>query len=420
MRFYRFLTDIGASAISFYLQRRLAHGREDAARFAERLGQAAHARPKGKLIWCHAASVGEAMSVLSLIKILREQYPDQNLLLTTGTVTSSRLLATRLPAGVIHQYIPVDRWPYVTQFLDHWKPDLALWVESELWPNILAAMQERTIPAVLLNGRMSEKSFRQWSWVKGWIAKLLSVFQLGLAQTEADRERFAALGLKNTKYIGNLKYAAEPLAYDDAALTELKTTTNGRHIWLMASTHKGEDEIAMQAHQKLRERWPDLLTVIVPRHPTRGEAITEIAMSQQITCALRSEQKSIATDIGVYVADTMGELGLFYRLCPVVCLGGSFVWGGHNPVEPARLGSAMIFGPRMTNFTEIAEELVREDAAVQIQKPELLAEALGGLLENPTAAKALAIVARGIAEKKQRVLQDTLQILKPYIEGKKK
>jgi len=419
MRFYRFLTDVGAPVISAYLRCRLSRGREDASRFNERLGVPSKNRPPGKLIWCHAASVGEAMSVLSLVKVLKEHYPDQHILLTTGTVTSAQMLIGFLPPDVIHQYVPVDRWPYVTRFMDHWRPDRVLWVESEVWPNLLTVIRERRVPSALLNGRMSERSFAQWSWAKGWARDLLSAFSLTLVQTEEDRGRFSALGARDVHCIGNLKFAAEPLPFDEEALERLKAQVRSRKVWLMASTHEGEDEIALNVHMKLRDRWPDLLTIIVPRHPKRGEAIADLIAKTGSSFAQRSKGEAPETSTPIYLADTMGELGLFYRLSPITCIGGSFTWGGHNPIEPAQLGSAMIFGPRMTNFDQIARELIVAKAALQVQTPEVLTATVARLLGAPDSIRALAEIARAFAEKKCHVLDDVLKLLGPWFAEKK-
>jgi len=419
MRFYRFLTDIGAPIISLYLRRRLREGREDPARFDERLGIPSRARPEGKLVWCHAASVGEAMSVLSLVKTLKEHYPEWRILLTTGTMTSARMLVSFLPVDVIHQYVPVDRRPFVSRFLDHWRPDRVLWIESEVWPNLLTAISERHIPAALLNGRMSEKSFRQWSWAKNWAKALLSAFSLLFVQTEDDRRRFMALGARDVRRVGNLKFAAEPLPCDEEKLRNLRAQTGARKVWLMASTHEGEDEIALDVHRKLRARRSDLLMILVPRHPARGGAIAALAAREGLRCARRSAKEDIRPDTAVYLADTMGEMGLFYRLAPVTCLGGSFTWGGHNPIEPAQLGCAMIFGPRMTNFGEMAREMVRQNAALQVPDAGALTAALERLLDTPEAAGALAGAARAFAEQKRHVLDDTLRLLDPWFAEKR-
>lgn len=413
---YRTLTELGAPVISYYLRRRLAAGREDAARFGERLGQASKPRPAGFLIWCHAASVGEAASLLALINALRVKYPEASILMTTGTVSSARILEGRLPPGVLHQYMPVDRLPYVRSFLDHWRPDLALWIESELWPNMLEAMRRRQISAVLLNGRMSEKSFRQWYRVRGWAGEILGTFDLCLTQTEAERGRFVTLGARPARCIGNLKYAAEPLPCDAAALEVLRSMTGGRDVWLMASTHRGEEDIAADVHKQLKRTRPELLTIIVPRHAVRGDEIALRLGAARLNVVRRSRNEPITSATDIYLADTMGELGLFYRFAPLVVMGGSFVSvGGHNPVEPAQLGAALILGPSMFNFAEITREFLLQRAALQLQHSNELGFIVNRLMANPAEAQMLARNARVLAEDKQHVLGDVLKELEPWL-----
>ncbi|MFY9287722.1 MAG: 3-deoxy-D-manno-octulosonic acid transferase [Alphaproteobacteria bacterium] len=413
---YRCLTDLGAPVISLYLLKRRMEGREDKKRFSERLGHASQTRPDGHLIWCHAASVGEATSLFTLIERLQENHPATHILITTGTVTSARLLDGRLPPHVIHQYIPVDRAAYVKRFLDHWKPDFALMIESELWPNLLTALRERHIPAVLLNGRMSDKSFQNWYKYKSWAQEILSSFALVLTQTEDERARFVALGAKPARCFGNLKYSAKPLPCDQQHLTSLKQSLGGRPVWIMASTHRGEDDMAIETHQKLRARYPDLLTIIAPRHATRGEEIAKRLAELHIPYAQRSKQGELLPQTEIYLADTMGELGLFYRLCPIACVGGSFVnVGGHNLIEPAQLDCAIIFGPYMYNFAEMAKEFVRHQAGIQLQSGNEIAFTLERLLSNTNERLQFTISARALADQKRHVLDQTVDALEPWL-----
>ncbi|HEU0118461.1 MAG TPA: 3-deoxy-D-manno-octulosonic acid transferase [Alphaproteobacteria bacterium] len=413
---YRTLTNLCAPAISLYLLKRRMEGREDKERFKERLGVASIARPEGRLVWCHAASVGEAASILILIEKLFDTYPGTNVLVTTGTVTSAKMLAGRLPQHAFHQFIPVDRAPYVKKFLDHWKPDFVLWIESELWPNMLAGLRERETPAVLLNARMSEKSFRNWYRVKSWIKTLLGTFVLCLTQTEDERARFVALGAAPVRCFGNLKYAAKPLPADEQQLTMLKYAIADRPRWVFASTHRGEDEMAIAAHKKLREKYPNILTTIVPRHPTRGNDIAETLTQSGIKFAQRWKGQEITKDTGIYLADTMGELGIFYRLNPIACIGGSFMSvGGHNPVEAAQLECAVIFGPYMYNFQEIAREFTHQKAAIQLQNANEIAFTVDRLLSNPNERLQFSIGARALADQKRHVLDQILQALEPWL-----
>jgi 3-deoxy-D-manno-octulosonic-acid transferase len=415
---YRTLTDLGAPFIGLYLLKRRAEGREDKARFSERLGHASRSRPSGKLVWCHAASVGEAASILALIEKLRTLYPHLRLLVTTGTVTSARMLEKRLPQKVIHQYVPVDRARYVARFLDHWKPDFALLIESELWPNMLNALRRRMIPAALVNGRMSDKSFRRWYRFKDWAKELLGAFVICLAQTEDDRGRLVALGAKPVRCFGNLKYAASPLSADTAELARLRAEIGVRPVWLLASSHHGEEGLACAAHKKLRDMRPGLLTIIVPRHAVRGNEVAEIIGQHGLAGARRSKKESITSQTDVYLADTMGELGLFYRLCRVALIGGSFTGaGGHNPVEAAQLDCAIIFGPHMYNFSAMAREFIRERAAVQLRHADEIPATVHRMLGVPGERRNYAASARRLADDKRHVLDEVLKALAPWLDA---
>ena len=411
---YRALTSIAAPFISLYLRLRRARGKEDRTRFRERLGFPSLSRPSGKIVWCHAASVGEVLSVLSVLDEIGNRYPHWHILLTTGTETSANIVQSRLPANAFHQYIPVDRWPYVTRFLEHWEPDLVLWVESELWPNMLAGLAERHTPAILLNGRMSEKSYQRWRMIRGGVKQMLTPFQLGLVQTGVERNRYAVLGLENVHAVGNLKFAADPLPYDIEQLNFLKEITAGRPIWLMASTHAGEDEIALRLHRKLRLTWPDLLTFIVPRHPVRTDTISDLIANEGIPFSRRSVGQVLDKDIQIYLADTMGELGLFYRLCKVCCLAGSFTWGGHNPIEPALLRCAVVFGPKMDNFAVMADDMLAQGAAIQVGDEAELTEVITRLIKTPLEAEAFGNRAKAWADEKHSVLDKTLEMIAPF------
>jgi 3-deoxy-D-manno-octulosonic-acid transferase len=415
---YRGLTTLLGPAVRLYLGHRMARGKEDAVRFPEREGRPSRVRPPGPLLWIHAASIGEAVSTLALIDRLAAERPALNMLVTTGTVTSARLLATRLPTGhAWHQYVPVDRLVYVRRFLDHWKPDLALWVESELWPNLIVETRRRGIPLILLNGRMSQGSFRRWSRVPALIRPLLQGFDLCLTQDAIQAERFARLGAPRALTVGDLKAAAAPLPVDQVGLEMLQRAVGARPRWLAASTHDGEEVLAAEAHALLKRRFPDLLTIIAPRHPGRGVEIAESLIRRGLAVARRAAGEPIGVATDIYLADTLGELGLFYRLAGVAFIGGSMGgYGGHNPLEAALLDCAILYGPDMANAAAMAEALRAAGGAEIVTDAASLADALARLLSDPQARGRCAAAAATVAARQRHVLDAVLDRLSPWLD----
>lgn len=388
---YRIATALGAPLIHFYLKKRLARGKEDAARFDERLGHASHVRPAGPLVWLHAASVGESLSMLPLIERLLADHAGLSLLMTTGTVTSAKLMAERLPPRAFHQYVPVDRIGYVRRFLDHWHPDLALWAESEFWPNLVSETHGRGIPMVLVNGRISPRSFAGWQRARGLIAELLSDFALCLGQTEEDAARLRHLGAPGADCLGNIKFAVPALPVDSDEFETLSRAIGARPRWLAASTHDGEEDAIARVHAQLERTHPGLLTIVVPRHPDRGAGIAAMLRGQGFSVARRALGETVVGDTDIYVADTMGELGLFYRLCDIAFLGKSLVpLGGQNPLEALRLGTVVLHGPHMTNFDKITRDMAAHGCAIEVADETALASALADLLADPAKRHAMA------------------------------
>lgn len=378
---YRGLTAVAAPAVALLLKVRAAEGKEDSVRLGERWGHASLPRPAGRLVWLHAASVGEATSVLPLIGRL---VASARVLVTTGTVTSARLMAERLPQGAFHQFAPVDVPRAVGRFLDHWRPDLGIWVESELWPNMILGAEAHGVPLALVQGRMSEDSFKGWGRTGGFARRLLSAFRVLLAQTETDAERFRALGAAATRMVGNLKFVAQPLPADEAETARLARLFAGRPIWCAASTHETEERAIGRIHAALARRHPRLLTVIVPRHPNRGAAVAEQLRADGLTLARRSLRETPDLAVGIYLADTLGELGLFYRLASFVFVGGSLIpHGGQNPLEAARLDRAVLHGPSMFNFEDAVAVLRKAGASEQIADEAALTTAADRLLADP-------------------------------------
>jgi 3-deoxy-D-manno-octulosonic-acid transferase len=413
---YRGLTNAAEPLIRYYLERRRAQGKEDADRFGERMGEASLARPAGALAWIHGASVGESLSALALIDRLLAERPDFHVLMTTGTVTSAKLLDSRLPPRAFHQYVPVDHAGWIQRFLAHWKPDLALWLESELWPNMIQGVAETGTPLVLLNGRMSEASFLRWKRVPFLIRPLLGEFALCLGQDDEQTQRLAALGAPKALSVGNLKYAAQPLPADAATLAMLQGAIGNRPVWLASSTHAGEEALAGRVHRALAAAHPRLLTIIAPRHPDRGGEIAAELQAQGLTVA-RHSLRQLPHDADIFLADTLGELGLFYRLAPIVFMGKTLLHGGgHNPLEPAQLDCALVSGPHMQNFAAVQDKLRAAKAVVEVADEAALAQAVDALLRDPVRRAGLAESGRRVAAAEAGVLDAVLRELKPWLD----
>jgi len=415
---YRAAATVAGPALRFYLRRREETGKEERARIGERFGIASQPRPDGPLIWIHAASVGESVSVLPLLERIRETRPGLNFLVTTGTVTSARLMADRLPDDAVHQYVPLDRPRWVRAFLDHWRPDLALWVESEFWPILLSETRARGIPAVLANARISPRSYAKWRRAPGLIRELLASFALCLAQDEQDAECLRELGAARIHLPGNLKFAGPPPPADFTALAALERVVEGRPCWLAASTHRGEEDIAAAAHRALAASRPGLLTIVIPRHPTRGPEIAAMLRGRGLKTAVRSADEPITPDTAIYVADTMGELGVFYRLSNVAFVGGSLVaHGGQNVLEAAKLGCAIVHGPHMENFRAIAAELAAAGASATVRDADDLAAAIGPLLDDAALRERRGAAALRVANDKTGILDAVLAELSPFLDA---
>ena len=419
IRAYRALTRYAAPLAPLMLAWRTRIGKEEPARRPERYGKASIDRPAGFLAWFHAASVGETNAVLPVIEAIAAEHPEINLLLTTGTVTSAKLARARLPEGAVHQYVPLDNQDYVRRFLKHWRPDLAVFVESEIWPNLVLETSTLHIPLVLVNGRMSFRSFRRWRGRPGLSRPLFSAFNLVLAQNERMAQRFAALGTPRAVPVGNLKADAPPPPVELAGHKKLAAALAGRTVWLAASTHPGEDNIAAVAHLAMKKARPDLLTVIVPRHPERGPFIARLLAGADLNVTLRSEGKLPEAGTDIYIADTIGELGLFYNLVPVALIGGSLVpHGGQNPVEAIKLGAAVMTGPHWRNFADAYDELLRAGGAVQVSDAQSLANTALLLLENAQARGRIMSRAEGAVARLGGALPRTISELEQFLPPK--
>ena len=414
LRVYRKLSYAMVPLAPALIKRRLNQGKEDPLRIGERRGMSRDVRPHGPLVWIHGASVGEVLAAAALIERLRAL--NLRILLTSGTVTSAAIVAKRFPADIIHQYVPYDSPRYVARFLDHWQPSLALFIESDLWPNLILSSAARRLPMVLINGRMSHRSFPRWRRISNTISALLGRFEVCLAQSQVDAERFAALGSRNVIATGNLKLDVPAPPADAAKLERLMSVTRGRPVIVAASTHPGEEEIWLETHRALAGSFPSLLSVIVPRHPHRGEAIARTIAASGLHVALRSREELPTATTDIYVADTMGEMGLFYRLAPIVFMGGSLIeHGGQNPIEAVKLGASIVHGPHIFNFTDVYEALDSAGGARRADTQEALVKQLGRLLADPAARESSVDAAERVVEQLGGALDRTLAALEPYL-----
>jgi 3-deoxy-D-manno-octulosonic-acid transferase len=414
LRAYQLLTAAATPLAPTLLAHRLRRGKEHPARIDERYGASRIARPSGPLVWVHGASVGELLAVIPLIERIHSK--EFAVLCTSGTVSSAQVAEQRLPKAVIHQFIPFDAPRFVERFFDHWKPDLALFVESDLWPNLIIAAKQRAIPLILVNGRVSERSFNRWRIIPSTIAALLRRFDLCLAQSAGHAARYRDLGAPRITTTGNLKLDVPEPPADAVELAALRSALGERPTIAAASTHAGEETALIEAHRRLRNTFPRLLTIIAPRHPDRGPGIVEIANAAGLSTALRSRGSLPSPSDDIYVVDTMGELGLVYRLAPIVFVGGSLAsHGGQNPIEPIKLGAAILHGPHIWNFSEIYGALDAAHGADVVADVGRLTVRLGALLKDPGQRAALVTAARETVKALGGALERTLAALDPYL-----
>lgn len=418
LNLYRAAGHILSPLAPLLLKRRAARGKEDASRLGERLGHAGLPRPDGRLVWMHGASIGEAVAALPLAAALQERC-GVHVLFTTGTVTSARILGQRAPHGVLHQFAPLDLPDAIRRFLDHWRPELAVFVESEIWPGFIAAARERRIKLALVNARISERSARRWQRLSGPMRLLLGSFDVIAAQSARDADRLRYLGARGVVETGNLKFDTPTPPIDAQARQALEQAIDGRPVWAAASTHPGEEDVVLAAHAVLRESRPDLLLILAPRHPERAPAVEERARDG-MAVSRRSRDRLPGGRDAVHLFDTVGEMGLLYAVAPQVFMGGSLVpHGGQNPIEPIRLGAAIAHGPHVHNFADIYPPLDAAGAARTVSGAEALKEAMADLLANPQARQESAERGRAVLDGMSGALERTSALLAPLLDQKR-
>lgn len=404
-------------AIRRYIEKRKKIGKEDVKRFNERVGRPSKPRPAGRLIWLHGASVGESISMLPLINRLLELYPDVHVMVTTGTTTSAEVMAKRLPERAFHQYLPIDNPVFTTRFVRYWQPTIALWFESEFWPAVLSTIKRKNIPLILINGRISNKSFKRWQQFEFVIKELLGCFTACLGQSEEDAYRLRVLGAKDVMCLGNLKYAGLPIPVDAEKKAEILKQIGDRPVWLASSTHDDEEFKIGRFLSELQDKHKNLLTMIAPRHPNRGVEIRDkLHDTYKLKVALRSVGDKIEPDTDVYIADTIGEMGIWYEIAPIVFIGGSLIpHGGQNFMEPSRCRDAVIVGPHMHNFTDAMNRAKHADGIIQVNDVIELLDMVDQLLSNKELLEAKRSLAYNWAMSEARVLEGIVEKIQGYM-----
>lgn len=408
---YQFLSIILSPLVDVYLIYRKFKKKEDPKRFAERFGYSEISRPEGFLVWLHAASVGESKSALTFANSLLEKYSSINILITSGTVTSASEIAKNLPPRTIHQFVPVDKFYAVQRFLNHWQPNLAIFVESEFWPNLIYQTNKSLCPLILLNGRISDDSFENWKNLQHFGFEIIEKFSLCFVQSHSDKNKFLNLDAKNVHYVGNLKAAATPLKIDQDKLNELKTQIEKRPFWLASSTHHGEEEIIIRTHKKLENELPNILTIIALRHPTRLKEVLKLIPSN-LKVSIRSRNDKI-NDCDIYIVDTLGELGTFYSLSKISLICGSLIdkIGGHNPFEALQLGSVILSGSYVKNFEETYLELDKSGSCLIINNEEELFSYLLKLLKDEKFYSSKLQNIENFKNNNDKIISDIIQII---------
>ncbi|MDB5551227.1 MAG: kdtA [Rhizobium sp.] len=410
---YRGLGVAAYPAISAFVLLRAARGKEERARKSERYGYASAARPEGPLIWVHAASVGETNAMVPLIKEISRR--GITVLLTTGTVTSATIARSRLENDVIHQYVPLDLKPVVRRFLEYWQPDLALFAESEIWPATIMELGNRHIPQILVNARLSDRSFRRWSSFPRIASALFENMSLVIAQSELDAGRFQELGALPVLISGNMKADSDLPAADSLTLARTKSQIGSRSTWAAISTFDGEEKAAADVHKALKSRL-DLVTIIVPRHPERCDEIEEMLAAEGMNVARRSRNDAVVADTDIYLGDSIGEMSLYLQLTEIAFVGRSLTAsGGQNPLEPAMMGCAVLSGGQVGNFRESYQMLARNGSARMVRDTEMLAKGVYYLITNENARHAMIDAGLQTVHQMRGALTATLRGLEPYV-----
>ena len=413
---YKILSVIFLPIILIIIIFRIFQNKEINNRIKERFAFSSKKRPKGKLIWINASSIGEYFATLSLIKKIRKIKPKTKILLTTNTKTSALLAEKITDKNIFHQFTPQDNPLIIKKFLNYWKPSLVLWMESEFWPIILDETKKYGIEIILLNGRMSDKSFKSWNYFKFFFKEIISNFSLILTMSKFDQNNFKKLGAKNINFIGNLKFSNGELPYNKLLEKKARKIISNRSVWLAASTHQGEEVFAASIHLKLKERLnlKNLLTIIVPRNIKRADKIKK-EIKSYVPLTEQFQSKSIGPNTEIIVDNSIGQLEMWYKNVKTVFLGKSYPpKGGQNPIEPARNGCAIISG-KMSNFKEIEEEMLRNKCLIRANKPSEFYSTIEDCIKKNNYIKNIRINAKKYVKSKSFILDKTVKTIQKYL-----
>lgn len=409
---YKFISILIYPFIKLLLLKRVANKKEDPDRYLEKLGYTDIIRPSGKIIWFHAASIGEFNAILPIIRSISSNSPSLNILVTTVTLTAAKIAKDNLPKNAIHQFAPLDCYNIIKKFIDYWKPDLTIWTESEFWPNMLVLASNRA-NLLLINARLSENSFSKWVFAKPLAKFILSLFNLILTQNKESKDFINKLGVENVIESGNLKFIAENFIFDSKEIDSLKKQTKDRTILMAASTHPGEEEMFIQIQQNLKDK--DLLTIIAPRHPNRTKEMIELLKEYQINFITRSSKDKITKNTEILLVDTLGEFGLFYRLSNIVCVGGSWTRIGHNFIEPAKLRNIIILGPNMNNSREVSDLFINKKAAIVAKNSSEIEENVKNYILAPQTFYTYQDNAENTVNEMNKVKTVVMNYIQPYL-----
>jgi len=397
---------------------RIFKQKDNALSVIQRLCLSIPSRPQGKLIWLNAASVGESMVAITLVKALKKSHPKVNFLVTTGTLSSAGILKTWLPKGVNHQFTPLDNIITVRRFLNNWKIDLGIFIESEFWPCLITESAKR-FNLLLVNARLSNKSYSRWLKQK-WIFQLLAKkFKNIIVQSNSDLDKYKALGSSKVKNLGNLKFANKELEVDKRKLSALEKLFKDKKIFVISSTHKEDEEVALDIIHKFKQEKIDYYPIIILRHPERRDEIKNQCRKLGFKFSIRSNSSKPSLDDDLYIVDSFGELGLFYSLAFMVFVGGSFKRGGHNLLEPAYFDNIIILGPDMSNFQNIADDMISCSAAIQIRDADSLASTIRFFLNDKDSPKGMEFSknARKFVDNRARVLENYISEINKFIKA---